>query len=165
MNTQIDLTPLKGLHMMEQPIWWPPAYGWWVVLLSVAFMLGFVFLLRRWWQNRPVVYAMHELQKIQKVPKDIDYLRALSNLMKRVAILIYGREEIAPLTEDKWQQFLVKTVPHNFSEREAKQIALSPYVTVFKAAIKREKLERQTEKWIQVVLKNKNSLDKCQKNS
>ena len=160
MNTQIDLTPLKGLHVMEQPTWWPPAYGWWVVLIGISVIGIILYVLYRWWQNRPIVYAMHELQKIQKISKDIEYLRALSNLMKRVAILKFSREEIAPLTEDKWQQFLIKSVPHNFAEREAKQIAFSPYVTGFKTSIKREKLEKQTMKWIRVILKNKNSLDK-----
>ena len=165
MNAQIDLTPLKGLHVMEEPLWWPLAYGWWVVLASVIGAGVIFYILHKWWQNRPIVYAMHELQNIRKIPEDIEFLKALSNLMKRVAILKFSREKIAPLTEDKWQCFLIKSVPGNFSEREAKQIALSPYVTSFKGSVKREKLEKQTAKWIQVVLKNKNSLDKCQKNS
>ncbi|MBP5344399.1 MAG: DUF4381 domain-containing protein [Alphaproteobacteria bacterium] len=160
MNNQIDLTPLKGLHVMDQPSWWPLAYGWWIVFVGVVFAVILFFMLRKWWRARPVVYAMHELQKIQKISKDIEYLRALSNLMKRVAILRFGREEIAPLTEDKWQHFLLQVVPHTFSESEAKSIALSPYVDKVKTPIKREKLRAQTAKWIQAVLKNKNSLDK-----
>ena len=158
---QIDLTPLKGLHVMAQPSWWPLAYGWWVVIVSVVVVLLLGYLLFKWWRNRPVVYAVRELHKFMHTFTDnLDFVQAISQLMKRVAILKYGREKIAPLNEVQWQHFLVATVQSCFAEKEAKMIACSPYVTKITDRLDREKLNQKTEKWICETLKKKNSLDK-----
>jgi len=162
---QIDLTPLKGLHIMTQPSWWPPAYGWWVILGCVVVLGLGIYGLYKWWIRRPIVYALRELNIITNhAADDLEFLQAISLLMKRVAILKYGREEIAPLNEKGWQDCLVSTVRENFSVKDARLIACSPYVTKIKERLDRKKMETQAAKWISETLKNKNSLDKCQKN-
>ena len=162
---QIDLSPLKGLHAMEQPSWWPLAYGWWVVAAGVIGILFVCWFVWKWWHNRPVVCALRELhQQVHNISEDLEFLRELSRLMKRVAILKCGREQIAPLDETQWQRFLVSSVKDCFSEKEAKLIACSPYMMKIKEHLDRSKMEQDTEKWIRFTLKNKNLLDKQQKN-
>ena len=75
---QIDLTPLKGLHLMDQPSWWPLAYGWWVILAVLIVLCLAIFIVRKWWLSRPLVYARHEIKSIQtKNLTDLDFLHAL----------------------------------------------------------------------------------------
>ena len=160
MNQSIDLSGLKGLHLMNQPSWWPLAYGWWVILGALILAIIITLLIKRWWQSRPVVYALNEIKRIEKQDvSDLDFLHALSDLMKRVAILKFGRETISPLAEDKWQNFIIKTVPNLFSKPQAKVIAFSPYLTKLKAPIDRRVFISLVEQWIRKTLKNKNSLD------
>ena len=149
----IDLTPLKDLHIMAQPSWWPLAWGWWIIIAGLIFVILCWMIIRRWWHNRPVIYAQNELKKIATLSTDLDFLHALSNLLKRVAILKFGREKIAPLTEEKWQDFLVKTAHDVFTKQQAKQIAFSTYLAKLANRIDRNLFVLQARKWIQQVLK------------
>ena len=149
----IDLTPLKDIHIMSEPSWWPLAYGWWLILFIIAVICIVYCCLHHWWNNRPIIYAQKELKRIEGLSKDLDFLHASSDLMKRVAILVFGREKIAPLTEDKWQSFLLKSAPKIFTSHQAKLIAFSPYLTKLNTHIDRPVFSKLIRKWIQEILK------------
>ena len=149
MNSEIDLTGLKGLHYPVAPTWWPLAWGWYVIL-GIILMIALIIILKK--MSSPLTYATKEMKKIQKSAPE-KQLKLLSQLLKRVAMARYGREAIAPLNEDAWQEFLLASAPGVLKKDEAHQLAYAIYNPTPKTPDK--KLFAATQKWIEVVLKNK----------
>ena len=147
MNTGIDLTELKGLHYPLQPSWWPLAWGWYVILGGIL-LLALIIVFKR--MRSPLTYANREMKKIQKSSPD-KQLKLLSQLLKRVAMARCGREAIAPLSEDAWQEFLLASAPKVLTEDQAHQLAYAIYNPNPETPDK--KLFSNSLKWIEKVLK------------
>jgi len=94
---------LDNLHdiIVPNPVsWWPLAPGWYVLILGLiiaATWIG-IRLNRQWQQNRFRREALSELDSIK--PSE------LPALIKRVALCIWPREQVASLSGDDWLQFL-----------------------------------------------------------
>ncbi|WP_338074172.1 DUF4381 domain-containing protein [Halochromatium glycolicum] len=125
---QLDL---RDIHLPEQPGFWPPAPGWWLlaaVLLAVLISggrLGW----RAWrrWRRRRVLLA-----ELERLRADLDagpaLAAAVSALLKRVALSRYPRAEVAPLTGDAWLAFLERTGGEGrFAEGPGRALADAPY--------------------------------------
>lgn len=155
---EIDLSGLRDIHLMDKPDFWPLAYGWWILfgLILLTFLLG-IFLYRMW-HNRPDRYAIRKINDFDTLyPDDIPYLKALSVLLKRVAILADGRKKIALLSGDSWQHYLQNRVPDCLTKHEAYQIAFAPYLVKLKSPVRRALLTQHLALWVKKVLKNKKS--------
>lgn len=158
MQPEIDLSGLKDLHLMTKPDLWPLAYGWWVVIIcaGLAILLGIIGYMI--WHNRPVVYAIRKIKKInQEEPDNLIYIKKLSQLLRRVAIAADGRSAIAKLSDTKWQKFLQKRAPKTLTEQEAHLIAFAPYIPKIKTLTNRPILTEHTISWVKKVLQNKKS--------
>ena len=149
MNSEIDLTGLKGLHYPVTPDFWPLAWGWYVIL-GIILLIALIIVFKR--MRSPLAYANREMKKIQKSTPD-KQLKLLSQLLNRVAMARYGREAIAPLSEDAWQEFLLASAPNVLTKEEANQLAYAIYnpnpITPDKKPFS------TTQKWIEMVLKKK----------
>jgi hypothetical protein len=113
MNT--NAASLDRLHdiIVPTPVpWWPPAPGWYwvmafafIVLVAVLFT-GFI----RWQRNRYRREALAELARqeagLQNSELRAPALLALSELLKRTALTVFPREQVATLTGPKWFEFL-----------------------------------------------------------
>lgn len=149
MSSNIDLSGLKDLHYPIQPDWWPLSYGWYVIL-GIFTLIVLIFLYKK--RTSSLSYAIKELKKIQKtVPEK--QLKFLSQLLKRVAMVRYGREAIAPLSEDSWQEFLLAATPETLTKEEAHQLAYAIYNP--KPITPDKKLFTSCQKWITIVLTKK----------
>lgn len=147
MNSDIDLTGLRGLHHPIMPDWWPLAWGWYIVLGIILLLILIIVYKKR---NSPLSYANREMKKIQKaIPEK--QLKLLSQLLKRVAMARYGREAIAPLSEDTWQEFLLAAAPNILTKEQAHLLAYAVYNPNPETAEK--KLISASQKWIEKVLK------------
>ena len=147
MNSGIDLTGLKGLHYPVAPDWWPLAWGWYVIL-GVILLIALIIILKR--MTSPLTYANKEMKKIQRSAPE-KQLKLLSQLLKRVAMARYGRESIAPLSEEAWQEFLLASAPKVLAEGEAHQLAYAIYNP--NPVPPNKKLFSASQKWIEIVLK------------
>lgn len=110
-----DTDPLSQLRDVVTPdgvSWWPPAPGWWLVLILIV-LAGYVlryFLKRkrsfRWKdQAREEVQAIHRLMgQVEK--NNTEILARISALFRRVAIAIDSREAVASLTGRVWLEKL-----------------------------------------------------------
>jgi hypothetical protein len=107
--------PLAGLrpwHLPEPVSWWPPAPGWWLVVLGLilALALGARWLVRRHRDGAPARAARRELAELEaRLARDGDgsaFARDLSRLLRRFALARFPRREVAGLTGEAWLAFL-----------------------------------------------------------
>lgn len=126
MQAADPLAQLRDIHAPEMISAWPPAPGWWLlgILVTLLVIAGLTWLFRRWRENRYRREALRELQALraqwQEHGDDHQYLLGLQQLLKRVALTRFPREEVASLTGEAWLQFLDRsTGSHEFSMGEA----------------------------------------------
>ncbi len=101
--------PLKDLHLPANISWWPPAIGWWLLaVLVIGIVIGLVWLFKRLTRRTALKSAKKHLTQLKQDPKqnNLQKLTALSVLMRRVAISVYPRKEVASLTGQAWLMFL-----------------------------------------------------------
>ena len=107
----VESLPLRPMQLPEAVGWWPMAPGWWLlVLLSVAIVIALV----RWLRRRladPRRAALAELKSIQQRFQHDGDRRALINhcnqLLKRTALTLFPRQDVAALSGDEWLAFLL----------------------------------------------------------
>jgi hypothetical protein len=104
--------PLRDIHLPEPIGWWPPAPGWWgLLVLLILAALGWVLWNRRRQRGpTPLQAALAELTRLEAdaaLPMR-DKLQGLSILMRRVAMSLYPREEVAGLAGEDWRRWLAE---------------------------------------------------------
>ena len=115
MPPENTLSNLKDIHLPSTVSWWPPAPGWWIlVLLFILLTVLFAWwLYLRYERGRPRIEALHILKNLQvkhdKSPDPLTTLRTLSKLLRRTALSFYQQEEVASLQGEDWLKFLDKT--------------------------------------------------------
>ncbi len=107
MNTNW-LTQLAPDHAPPPLSWWPPAPGWWGLIL--VFLVGGIAL--RYWWYRPTQRlrraALRELKHIEITAKEDRLLaRDLEHLLRRYALAQFGRDAVAKLNGETWIAFVV----------------------------------------------------------
>lgn len=110
-----DPTSLQNLNDIVLPEavgWWPLATGWYFLFGLLLIILGwFAYTsVRRWINNR---YRRAALQQLQLLAEDIRNsdkrdtgLRQIPVLLKRTALSVYPRGQLASLTGKNWYDFL-----------------------------------------------------------
>jgi hypothetical protein len=164
-TTADPLAELRGIHLPQPVGFWPPAPGWWglaAVLLASAVATTIASRRRR----RSVVrYALRELEGLARTSPDADLqtlATRLSALVRRVALIRFGRRRVASLHGRAWQDFLAQTAPTKrrrrarFVENAGPVLSLAPYapagapcVTRDGVAIDRTVLIAATRAWIE----------------
>jgi hypothetical protein len=124
---------LRDIHLPDPVSWWPPAPGWWLLLLTV---IGLGIALNYWWRTRSrrrlLQLAEHELVIIEQAyAQNHDSSRALQNismLLRRIALSRYPRADVAGLTGERWLQFLDNALPDRpFTQGSGRSLADAPY--------------------------------------
>ena len=158
MENSIDLSGLRGLHLPLEPDFFPLAIGWWIALLCmllliiISISLGFYI-----WLN-PMRQALRELKRIYQMhPKNnIAFSKEVSKLLKRVAILKIGREQVAQLSGPDWAAFLKKYGAKTMTFNQANLIAYSTYLPPSATEpISVKELNAVVQKWIKHIFKGK----------
>ena len=112
--------PLATLHALRTPAligWWPPAPGWWLLLLTgLVVVATLIYLMhRRYRRNR---YRRRALRQLQTLHTDYlakldagHYLGQINALLKSVALLAYPRPVVAAQHGANWRTFLNSSLP------------------------------------------------------
>ena len=99
-----DPASLSNLHEIVLPeavYWWPLAPGWWVLACIVAVIL--VLLVRRAWLHwKADAYRRAALRELESMTEPV----AVAELLRRTALAVAPRREIAALTGQAWLDWL-----------------------------------------------------------
>ena len=121
-----DPTSLDNLYDIIEPasvsLWWPLAPGWWIVigLLLIILLSLAIRGIRNYQKNAFRRVALRELETLQSP-------HALPALLKRVALAVYPREQVAGLSADRWIAFLNQEVPKSFDKTTASILTTLDY--------------------------------------
>ncbi|MCC7325187.1 MAG: DUF4381 domain-containing protein [Burkholderiales bacterium] len=102
---------LRNIHLPGAAAFWPPAPGWWLVALVALLLLGWgaVVAWRRYRihrQRNRVLAALAELESGLGRERTPEVLARISILLRRLALMQFPRERVAPLTGRTWLAFL-----------------------------------------------------------
>ncbi len=115
MGMSDPLAQLRGYHLPEPISWWPPAPGWWLLALLIVagVMLLTLWLTRRHRRGAAARAAEAELVVLRaNLARDGDgtaFVRGLSRLLRRFALVHYSRRAVAGLSGEAWLAFLDAT--------------------------------------------------------
>jgi len=134
-----DPASLQNLNDIVLPAtvgWWPLASGWYILIGIMLIALAWFGYrsLHRWKNNRYRRAALRELQKLEdriNGPGERDAnLRQIPVLLKRTALSVYPRSQVASLSGHDWFQFLNSTVKNpSFTESSASTLTTISYST------------------------------------
>ncbi|QDT28802.1 DUF4381 domain-containing protein [Gimesia panareensis] len=120
-----DATSLDRMHDIVLPDaipWWPPAPGWYVVLAALG---GLVLYLsyrgwRHWEANRYRRLALRELEQAHSILE-------VSELLRRTALMVVPRAEVAAQTGAAWPTWLAAHAPLAMDEQISRQLTVGVY--------------------------------------
>ena len=101
MDPNASLANLHDIAVPDPPSMWPPAPGVLVLLIVAAALVAAlaIFLWRRWADN---AYRRAGIALLE----DARTTRDVNIVLKRVALAVFPRSDVAPLYGDEWAGFL-----------------------------------------------------------
>ncbi len=132
-NAPDPLQDLRDVHMPDPISWWPPAFGWWMIMGLL--IIGGSLIIWAWayrQRTRPRRFALAQLKDVQQQyaahADDHWAITQLSHLVRRVALATFPRSQVAGLSGKSWLQFLDTTGHTNqFSDGPGQSLCSSPY--------------------------------------
>lgn len=143
---------LKDIHLPPSPELWPPAPGWWLLVICLIVLLSLlsVWLYRQWRHRRmqkEVLVTLESLGGNYSDAQTPQFLAALSILLRRVALMKYPRRQVAALTGRDWLSFLdLHGGEGQYSNGVGKVLAEGPYVR--HSEVDKDALLALSRKWI-----------------
>lgn len=115
MNMNSSLARLRDIHLPDPISWWPLAPGWYVLATIIALLLvlgGWKFY--QWWRwqqpKRIALKMLTQYEKMAEAQNNTAFICArISELLRRVALVYYPREQVAGLSGEDWLEFLNQT--------------------------------------------------------
>jgi len=130
MNSELDL---RDIHAAPVPPWWPPSIGWWLLALLVLWVL-YVLAMRmlriyRTKQQLKLLLAESDglLAKFQANQQKTQYLRSVSELLRRVVIHTAGRSDLAGASGNQWASALIDLSGEQSLQPVAQSLAEQTY--------------------------------------
>ena len=104
---------LRDIHLPDPISWWPPAIGWWLLLILIPLSIFSVWWLYKRLTRRTAIKTAQSLLTDIKSDQDSDDLQKLQQLstwLRRVVISIAPRQQSAGLTGMTWLRYLDSSV-------------------------------------------------------
>ena len=127
------LDQLRDIHPAAVPDWWPPAWGWWVLAVTLLLLLVFTIRyvkLKLAVRNRRRKWLLaletigHEFDPDQDAH---EYLASLNRLFRSVAIKAFPGTACASLQGKEWVNFISSLLPDNAEDSSLSALARGPY--------------------------------------
>jgi hypothetical protein len=123
--------PIRDIHLPEQISWFPPAMGWWLLIIFVPIVsYFFIALIQRLLQKTAIKDAKKLLKKLQinENLTPLEKVIELSSLLRRVAVSSDSKTNVGGLTGRAWLDYLdqsLKEAP--FKNGVGRCLADAPY--------------------------------------
>ncbi len=122
--------PLRDIHAPEAIGWWPLAPGWWVLMLLVLILLLLLAKVIRRKLKDPRLAALQELRSIEQNYREHQNNQQLlidcNTLLKRLALTLHPRAQVASLSGNEWLDFLCAS-GSGLKRDELEILILGPY--------------------------------------
>lgn len=119
MNTDpASLDNLRDIAELDPVSWWPLAAGWWVLMLAVGILL-LTFLVRAWRSYQRNAYRRSALRSLESAAD----IGTVADILKRTALCVYPRNEIASLSGAAWSGWLEQTSGVRVTDSVAKSLS------------------------------------------
>lgn len=158
------MNPLQDLKDIRTPAvieYWPPAYGWWLLL---GFVILGICLLALWLVKfRKIRIAKRQaLRALQQIDgSHFDSVSQLNQLLKRVAMTYFPNQNVQEMHGVKWTQFLASTLPSNKSKDFSESFELMQnelYQVYTTENISYARYSKSVETWIKSALPRKKNI-------
>jgi hypothetical protein len=128
------LASLRDIQAAPIPSYWPPAAGWWILTLLLLLMILLAAYqgrryYQRWQRRRQVLHHLAQLHAVSQTENDLrSFAAGLSILLRRVALTLYPRQNVAGLSQNEWLQFLDATGGQGqFQQGAGRHLITAPY--------------------------------------
>jgi Domain of unknown function (DUF4381) len=103
-----NLANLRDVALPAPAPWWPPAPGWWIVAAAACAVLLWVVWVkvRRYRVN---AYRRAALRELAALDGRADVAAEVSAILKRTALVVFPRGQVAGLSGAAWLEFLDRT--------------------------------------------------------
>lgn len=126
----VSQLPLRDIHLPPEIAWWPPAWGWWMLLalaVTAAVVAGFVY--RRRFRERAAIRGLKGVARaLAKGAAPVTCIQRISMILRRFAMSIDETRTAAGLTGEAWLEFLDRRWPRDeFSAGIGRVLIYGPY--------------------------------------
>ncbi len=145
--------PLRDIHLPTDSLWWPPAPGWWMLLVLLILIGLSLPKIRGWLRHRPIKSTcLRELGRIRQTAgaghdDKRRLIQEISVLLRRTVMSYGTRETDASLSGEQWisrlNQFSGEPC---FSSTQCDLLTRGQYQPEFEVDI--DELFRNCENWI-----------------
>ncbi len=148
----MEQLPLKDIHLPDPVNWWPPAIGWWLLAVIVPLLIvAGIFLYKRLRRQTALKTAGKMLAALRrdKSRDGLQTLVELSALLRRVAISVAPRTDVAALSGEAWLAYLDASFQDApFSRGVGRCLAEAPYRQAAPADADFDALFELCEQWL-----------------
>lgn len=109
------LAQLKDIHLPEPVSWWPPAPGWYLLMLIGLLLLVYLtYAAHRRYRDalakkQALLLLARYQEQYEKEPNVAQTSAHISELLRRVALVYFPRAQVASLHGEAWLHFLNQT--------------------------------------------------------
>jgi len=98
---------LRDIHLPDAILWWPPALGWWLLVISLPLIIAGMIVLRRWLKHqsakkRSIIEFRQIIRGFEAQQDATLFIGQISTLLRRILITYQGRNQTAGITGDRW---------------------------------------------------------------
>ena len=143
-----------GNKIYDTPSIWPLAAGWWVVIVLLLVTLGFAGYkgyryrqMKR--QQHALLRTLEAFDKNLQRDKNSVAITQMNQLLRRLALMHFPRQQVASLTGKQWLAFLDKTGNTTaFSKGAGRILAEGPYVAQLPDTFDHQGLVKAIKQWL-----------------
>ena len=123
---QDNLPELRDIHLPDGVSFFPPAYGWWVILGCIIFLIASYHLIKTVIRKSKKLFALKALKNIDSGDVVDDAIK-ISELLRRICV--YKYKEAITLFGKEWTEFLNNHCKEPIDDAASELLMNAPYIS------------------------------------
>lgn len=148
------LDNLKDIYLPKEVPFWPIAYGWWILLGLIIFIIICIFIFREIRKSikRRKDLIIKDFRDKVFAQKPEEFVLAISVYLKRIAMDKFPKDNPHSLHGDKWLEYLDKRLKTKDFTTGSGKALLNSYAPRELNTQEQEELLAVAEKWLRTVI-------------